>query len=145
MAPGAQPMKKTPLQLVKERFGDKQKLVDAVQQLATEDLWLDRLSDVKGLGRVSNQKLLRIHTALTRAKEEFGSRGKLIGAILDLEKRAKDDGLKARLEKYPLPKLLDLHRAAVRRRKVADAKATASTPKKKLARSKKAKLKAKAA
>jgi hypothetical protein len=140
-------MKKTPLQLVKEQFGDKQKLVEAVQKLATDDLWLDRVNDAKGLERVSNQKLLRLHASLSQAKEKFGSRDKLIGAILELEKRVKDDGFKARLAKYPLPRLLDLHGAAARRRKASDAK-TAKAPakaKKKLARSKKAKAKAKAA
>lgn len=140
-------MKKTPLQQVKERFGDKQKLVEAVQQLATDDLWLDRVNDVKGLARVSNAKLLRLHATLTQAKQEFGSRDKLIAAICELEKRTKDDGFKIRLGNYPLPRLLDLHRAAARRKKAADRKAQATKApiKKKLARSKKAKAKARAA
>ena len=136
-------MKKTPVQLVKEQFGDKQKLVEAVQKLATDDLWLDRVSDEKGLGRVSNAKLLRLHAVLTQAKQEFGSRDKLIGAICELEKRSKDDGFKARLGKYPLPRLMDIHRAATKRRKAADTAAKAPVAqKKKVARSKKAQAKA---
>jgi hypothetical protein len=139
-------MTKTPLQLVKERFGDKQKLVEAVKGLATDALWLDRTSADKGLARVPNAKLLKLHAALTRAKEDFGSRQKLIEAICALEKRTADDGFKTRLEGYPLPRLLDLHQAAKRRHKAT--KATAGTkpaaPKKKLARSKKAQAKARA-
>ncbi|HMJ11369.1 MAG TPA: hypothetical protein VK524_08170 [Polyangiaceae bacterium] len=122
-------MKKTPLVRVKEQFKSKEKLVEAVQGLATEALWLDRVNDTKGLARVSNAKLLRLFEVLTEAKKEFGSRDKLVSSILDLDKRAKDAGYKTRLEGYPLPRLLDMQRASARRAKrsqeKADAKATA--------------------
>lgn len=108
-------MSKTPLALVKESHGDKAKLVAAIQKLATADLWLDRVNSEKGLGRVSNAKLLRLLAALEDAKKRFGSRAKLIAAVQELEKRTKDDGYKARLEAYPLPRLLDLHDAAKKR------------------------------
>ena len=52
---------KSPLNLVKERFGDKASLVAAVEKLATDDLWLDRVSEDKGLKRVSKAKLLHLH------------------------------------------------------------------------------------
>lgn len=139
-------MKKTPVQLVKERFETKEKLAEAVKKLATSDLWLDRTNAEKGLGRASNAKLLRLHTVLEDAKKRFGSRDKLIAAILDVEKRAKDSGYKTRLSQYPLPRLLDMHDAAARRAKRAEKKAKpASKPVAKKARSKKAKAKAKAA
>jgi hypothetical protein len=105
---------KSPLSQVTERFGDKTKLVAAVKALATADLWLDRVSEAKSLESVSNSKLLRLHDALTRAKKDFGSRQKLITAILDAQKRGKDAGLRSRLEAYPLPRLLDTHRAVTR-------------------------------
>lgn len=108
-------MAKTPLALVKERYGDKAKLVAAVEKLATSDLWLDRVNDVKGLGRISNAKLLRLVASLEDAKARFGSRDKLIAAIAELETRSKDDGFKARLAKYPLPRLIDLHDSAKKR------------------------------
>ncbi len=136
-------MEKTPLALVKERFGDKAKLVAAVEKLATQDLWLDRVNEDKGLGRVSNAKLIRLHDALEDAKKRFGSRTKLIAAILDVEKRTKDEGYKARLEGYPLPRLVDIHDASQKRAKGAEGK-PAPAKKKKVARSKKAKAKAKA-
>lgn len=105
------------LAVVKERFESKEKLVEAVQNLATEELWLDRVNDDKGLARVSNEKLLRLHDVLSTVKKDFGSRDKLIGSILELEKRTKDEGYKTRLQRYPTPRLLDLHRAVSRRTK----------------------------
>lgn len=138
-------MKKTPLQIVAERFKSKEELVKAVQKLATEDLWLDRTSGDKGLGRVSNAKLLRLHAVLDDAKKRFGTRAKLIDAIRVLEKRSKDEGYKLRLSQLPLPRLIDQHDAAERRaRRAEKAPASASKPAKR-ARSKKAKAKAKAA
>ena len=120
-------MAHAPLAVVKQRFGDKAKLVAAVQKLATDDLWLPRVSESKGFGRIANAKLVRLHERLTLAKEKFGTRGKLIEAILDVEKRPKDAGYKARLEGYPLPRLLDLWQAASKRAKRAAA-AAAATP-----------------
>jgi hypothetical protein len=131
-------MKKTPVSLVKERFESKEKLVAAVQKLATQDLWLDRVSSVKGLGRVSNAKLVRLHDALTDAKSRFGSRDKLVSSIVELKKRVKDKGFASKLAAYPLPQLLDLHAAAERESKRAAKAAPA-------AKAEKPKAKAKAA
>ncbi len=111
----------TPLQTVKERFGSKDKLVEAVKELMSEELWLPRLSadrgGPKGLKNVSNAKLLRLHDTLGKAKEQFGSRDKLIEAVLELGKRAKDTGYRRRLEAYPVPRLLDLLESAKKRAK----------------------------
>lgn len=120
-------MKKTPLLVVKEQFGSKDKLVDAVHKLSSAELWLDRVNSVKGLGKVSNAKLLRLHAMLTDVKKRFGSRDKLVGAILTLEKRVKDAGFQSRLAKYPLPRLLDLHASAEKR--AAKSKPAAKTAK----------------
>ena len=121
-------MKKSPVAVVKERFESKDKLVEAVQKLATADLWIDRVSSAKGLGKVSNQKLVKLHTALTDAQKRFGSRDKLISAILELTKRTKDAGYAAGLKKQPLPQLLDLHASAERAGKAATKKPTKKAP-----------------
>jgi len=109
----------TPLNTVKDRFESKEKLVAAVEKLMTDDLWVPRLSSDrggnKGVSQISNAKLLRLHDALTAAKEQFGTRAKLIDAILELENRSKDAGYRTRLEAYPVPRLLDLHRSSQRR------------------------------
>ncbi len=118
-------MKKSPLTLVKDKFGEKKKLVEAVQALATDELWLgrtnkDRGGD-KGLSLVSNAKLLRLHATFTTVKEKFGTRAKLIDAILEAEKRTKDAGYKSRLEAYPVPRLFDHYRSASKRAALAKA------------------------
>jgi hypothetical protein len=106
---------KNPIALVKEKFGDKAKLVAAVEKLAKDDLWLARTNEDKGLAHVSNAKLLRLHAVLSEVNDKFGSRDKLVAAILELEKRTKDDGYKARLSKYPAPRLLDLLKSTQKR------------------------------
>lgn len=105
-------MKKTPLQIVEERFKNKEGLVEAVRKLATDDLWIDRVNEGKGLEHVSNRKLLRLHDVLSRVKDQFGSRSALIDAILKAEKREKDAGYRSRFERWPTPRLWDRYRAA---------------------------------
>lgn len=109
-------MQKSPAAIVKEKFGDKAKLVAALGPLTQdEDLWLSRVNPKKGLERVSNAKLLRLHRVLSEVKEKFGTRTKLVDAVCDLEKRAKDEGYKKRLLAYPVPRLFDLYRALAKR------------------------------
>ena len=108
---------KTPLQLVKDKFGDKAKLVAAVKTLATDDLWLGRTNEEKGLEHVSNSKLLRLHATFSLVKEKFGTRQKLIDAIADIEKHAKDEGYKARLSAFPVPRLYDQFKSSEKRAK----------------------------
>jgi hypothetical protein len=122
-------MKKSPVAVVKEQFASKDKLVEAVQKLATADLWIDRVSSAKGLSKVSNQKLIKLHSALTDAQKRFGSRDKLISAILELKKRTKDAAYGDSLKNAPLPQLLDLHQSAERASKRASAKAKAAPAK----------------
>lgn len=106
---------KTPLATVKEQFGEKTKLVDALEKLTGESLWVSRTNKDKGLAHVSNAKLLRLHATFTVVKEKFGTREKLIDAILDLEKRSKDAGLRQRLSAWPVPRLFDTYKAAAKR------------------------------
>ena len=120
---------KSPLALVKEEFGDKEKLVAAVRKLAEQDLWVARENADKGLAHVSNAKLLRLYRIFTEVQEKFGTRTKLIDAILELEKRTKDVGYKARLEKFPVPRLYDMYKSARKRSGVASEKPE-SEPKK---------------
>lgn len=133
-------MNTSPIQQVKANFGDKAKLVSAVQSLATDALWLDRVNPDKGLAKVSNTKLLRLHAALSRAKEQFGSRDGLITALLNLGKRGKDEGYKARLATYPVPRLLDLHDSLSKKPSAPAAAEKGAT--KRRVRTKKARLKA---
>jgi hypothetical protein len=106
---------KGPLALVKETFGDKAKLVSAVEKLASEELWVARTNKNKGLAHVSNAKLLRLHATFTEVKEKFATREKLIDAILDLEKRSKDAGLRQKLSGWPVPRLYDTYKSTAKR------------------------------
>jgi len=111
----------TPLATAKERFDSKEKLVAAVEELMTDELWLPRLSKDRGGARdikhVSNSKLLKLHALLTQVKDEFGSRAKLVDAVLEAEGRGKDTGYRSRLEGYAVPRLYDLLQAAKKRAK----------------------------
>lgn len=105
-------MSNSPLSIVKERFGDdpkkaKEKLVAAVKKAAGKDLWLDRLNETKGLAHVSNKKLLHLEEILGKVAKEVGSRDKLIGEIVKLSGRPKDDDYKTRLAEESTPTLWD--------------------------------------
>jgi hypothetical protein len=108
------PMSKSPVSVVKEKFGDKAKLVAALESFKSGDLWVARLNEKKGLARVSNAKLLRLFGILSEVKAKFGTRAKLIDGICELEKRAKDEGYRRRLGAYPVPRLYDLYRSVGR-------------------------------
>jgi hypothetical protein len=110
------PMSKSPASVVKEKFGDKAKLVAAMASFTQGDLWVARLNEKKGLARVSNAKLLRLFGILSEVKAKFGNRSKLIDAICELEKRTKDEGYKKRLGACPVPRLFDLYRSVGRRK-----------------------------
>lgn len=114
-------MSKSPSAIVKEKFGDKAKLVAALAPFTSDDLWVERVNGTKGLAHVSNAKLLRLHATFSTVKAQFGTRAKLIDAILASETRTKDAGFKARLEAWPVPRLYDFYRASAKRAKAAKA------------------------
>jgi hypothetical protein len=124
----------TPLSVVKERFQSKDKLVAAVEKLASSELWVGRVNDVKGLKRASNRKLIRLHDLLEDAKKRFGNRDKLIQSIAELAQRPKDKDWAVSLASYPLPQLLDMHRSLDR---AAKRRAAAGEPEKKPKKEKK--------
>ena len=118
----------SPAQTVKARFGDKTKLVDALKPFLGNDLWVSRENADKGLSRVSNGKLLRLYETFSAVQSKWGSRSKLIDAILDLEGRQKDTGFKSVIESWPVPRLYDRWKSAARRAHVSGAPATAPKP-----------------
>lgn len=106
----------SPLATLKAKFGDKAKLVSELEKFTkSDDLWVGRLNEDKGLAHVSNAKLLRLHATFTTVKEKFGTRAKLIDAIAEAEKRTKDEGFKTRLGKFPVPRLWDMYQSATKR------------------------------
>ena len=114
---------KQPLDTVKKDFGDKGKLVAELEKFTKDDdLWVSRTNASKGLAHVSNAKLLRLHRTFTEVKEKFGTRAKLIDAIAEIEKRAKDEGYKKRLGGFPVPRLYDMYKSAAKKSAAAKAK-----------------------
>jgi hypothetical protein len=112
-------MAQSPLAALKAKFESKEKLVAELEKFTkSDDLWVGRLNESKGLAHVSNAKLLRLHATFTAVKEKFGTRAKLIDAIADMEKR-KDEGFKIRLGKFPVPRLWDLYQSATKRQAAA--------------------------
>jgi hypothetical protein len=116
---------KSPLSQVKDKFGDKKALVEAVKKFTGEELWIGRTNEKKGLAHVSNAKLLKLHATFSQVKEKFGTRFKLVDAILEAENRAKDEGFRTRLLAYPVPRLWDMYNSADKRK----ARSPATTPK----------------
>ena len=121
---------KSPVGIVKEKFGDKAKLVEAVKAFAGDaGLWVGRLASdrgkERGLEHVSNAKLLRLHRTFTEVKDAFGTREKLVAALLESEGRTKDEGFKKRVSEWPVPRLWDAYKSAKRR---AKGRAAAAAP-----------------
>ncbi len=109
-------MKKSPLQQVKERFGSKEKLIGEVRALVDKtDLFVKKFNEAKGLDRVSNAKLLRLHRIATDVQQRFATREKLVSALLEIEGRVKDLDYRKRFERYTLGRLYDAFKSAERR------------------------------
>jgi hypothetical protein len=105
-------MKKTPLAEVKERFGSKENLIKQLKELFDKgEVFENRLNPDKGLTHVSNAKLLKLHKVATEIKDRFNTRTNLIDDLLKTMKREKDEGFKARLEKWGLPRLWDYYQS----------------------------------
>lgn len=103
-------MKKSPLIEVKEKFGSKADLVKELKVFFDAgELFDENLNPDKGLARVSNAKLLKLHTVATEVKDRFTTRANLVDDLLKIMGRTKDEGLKARFEKWGLPRLLDFY------------------------------------
>ncbi|HNN98500.1 MAG TPA: hypothetical protein PKI03_39825 [Pseudomonadota bacterium] len=114
-------MKKSPLSLVKEQFGSKEQLVDALTALP--EGVLSRGEDDKDAFRTrllsaANSKLIRLHKMGRTVAERWGSKDKLVDALLLLQRRGKDEDYRSKLSSLPLGKLYDqfhsLERAAKR-------------------------------
>jgi hypothetical protein len=114
---------KSPSVKVKERFGSKENLIKEVKKLFEKgDIFSDRLNPDKGLDRVSNSKLMRLHAMATTVKEKFGTRKKLIEEYLKLSGGQNAAALQEKLAAVTLGKLLDLYRRAEKLVRKAGAK-----------------------
>ncbi len=104
-------MKKSPLAQVKEEFGSKQELVSRLKPLLERNEGeSDEAFDLR-INTTSNRKLLRLWATEHAVKDGFGSREKLVDAIVQLKFGKSNADFAARLGTYSKARLLDLHRA----------------------------------
>lgn len=94
--------------------GGKEALAKALApSLATGDESADSVAG--RLKTASNTQLLRLQKVVEVVKKQWGSREKLIAAILDGGKKAKDNDYSAKLASFSLPRLVDIAQSAARR------------------------------
>jgi hypothetical protein len=109
---------KSPLAIVNETFGAKDKLVDKLVGL------LDRGDESKDdlrkrLSSAANTKLLHLHRVATEVKDKFGSHDALVAAVAKALGRTKDKPFVDRLAAYSDARLIDLAKATERKTKRA--------------------------
>lgn len=107
-------MRPTPLQIVKDKFGGRDKLIsqlcDSVDQRNGDSSADEVRSRLNGL---SNTKLLRLYRIEQQVRERFGDREKLIAHIVDARKEAglsADDNYRRKLDDLSKGQLLDMTR-----------------------------------
>jgi hypothetical protein len=108
---------KPPLQEVKDRFGSKEKLVESLYPLLEKADDESKEEFRNRLLFMSNRKLLHLYAIEQTLRSEFGSRDKLIDAILSLAKQSKDKDYRDTLETFSSGMLLDLFRQRALRAK----------------------------
>ena len=120
---------KSPLAIVNETFGAKDKLVDKLVGL------LDRGDESKDdlrkrLSSAANIKLLHLHQVATTVKEKFGTRDAMVEQVAKALGRTKDKPFVERLAAYSDARLIDLAKATERKaKKPAKAKKSAKAEK----------------
>ncbi len=107
---------KSPLALVNEKFGGKDKLVDKLVGLLESDTSKEELRE--RLLTVSNTKLVRLHD-VANAVREAGGREKLLAGAASALKRDKDKDYVAKLGTLTTKRLFDVTKTAEKRSKAA--------------------------
>lgn len=105
----------SPLAIVKEKFGSKDKLVDKIVDLLAKDAEESKDDMRKRLLGVANQKLLHLHQVATTTQEKYGSHDKLVEATAGALGVSKDKDQVAKLGQYSDARLLDIERTARKR------------------------------
>ncbi len=108
--------KQSPLQIVKEKFGSKEKLVEALVNTLEKNDGESAEDFQARLLSVSNKKLLRLHATQERVSSEFGNKETLVDKIVALKFDKPNADYKAKLMKYRVTRLLDLHTSFARKK-----------------------------
>ena len=103
--------KKSPLARVKEKFESKEKLVDALVGLPGKifDRGEDEDKDAfrTKLLAAANGKLLKLYERSQAIQSRFGSKEKLVEALLTLQNRGKDKDYRGKLGAWTIGRLYD--------------------------------------
>jgi hypothetical protein len=113
---------KSPLSIVNDTFGAKDKLVDKLMAM------LDRDEEPKEelrkrLLAAANSRLLNLHRVATTVKDKFGSRDKLVAQAAAVAGKSKDKDYVTRLDSQSDARLLDMITTAERKAKAKKAAA----------------------
>jgi len=104
---------KSPLQVVKDSFGDREKLVTELAGMV-DDIHSKGDDDLKTcLSHLSNKKLLRMYRIEQKVRENYGDRAKLVAHIVEARAKAgltADENFTTALAGYSKGRLLDLAR-----------------------------------
>jgi hypothetical protein len=101
---------KSPLQVVNEQHGGKEKLVDKLVGLVEKGE--EGAEEIKArLRSVSNTKLLKLLEVAETVKQKYGSKEKLTQAVAEALGRAKDADYVKKLGAYSPARLLDMAKA----------------------------------
>lgn len=98
---------------VAEAHGSKAALAKAIAPLLARTDEDTGALEVR-LKKASNAQLLRLQRATQTLKDKYGNREKLIAAIGEAQRKAKDKDYLAKLDTYSLPQLLGLASASAR-------------------------------
>ncbi|GAB4533004.1 MAG: hypothetical protein Tsb0020_49010 [Haliangiales bacterium] len=104
-------VKETPLATVKRIHGSKDALIDALAaDLAKQSD--DSKDEIRQrLFGASNKKLLRLHDALARCRDKYGSKEGLVEAVSKAKGHGNDQDYANKLSTLPVTRLLDMARA----------------------------------
>jgi hypothetical protein len=137
---------KTPLELVNEEHGGKEKLVDKIVGTLEQDADAEGGDLKRRLLTASNRKLVRLLRNAQALRDKYGSKEKLVAHVAGALGRAKDSDFVRRLDGMTQGRLLDMARSLGNRGVAAPEAKAAAAPRPKAAKPKvEVKAKAKAA
>lgn len=105
-------MRPSPLQIVKDKFGGREKLVGQLCDMVDQRNGDSSTNEVRNrLNGLSNQKLLRLYRIEQQVREQFGDREKLIDHLIEARKTAgltADETYRNKLDRLSKGELLDM-------------------------------------
>ena len=108
--------KQTPLQIVKEKFGSKEKLIESLTGVLQLEDGESKEELAQRLKYVANSKLLHLSKMAEEVKT-LGGRDAIVTKISELKGQAKDSDFVAKLKTYSNGRLADMYKSLSRKAK----------------------------